>query len=132
MVESKLEFSICWPLPRLSTVILAIDMRPNASNLFLKTWLPNDDVKPYPPRQGLKKPGPIDVNGAEEIFVHAIIEVYRAPKIGRGYHFLLRFKGLGPEDDRWNSGHDLQELKQRGPATALEIYYNKLEEPPLQ
>ena len=99
-----------------STVTLEM---PNAPNLFptfhasnVKPWFPNDDNK-YPSRT-LEQPGPIDVNGSEEFLVDSIID---HKKIGRGYRYLVHFKGYGPENDRWITGKELENNE------ALEIYW---------
>jgi hypothetical protein len=104
--------------PAASTVTL--DM-PNTPNLFptfhtsnIKAWHSNDDIK-YPSRT-LEAPGPIDVNGVEEFFVDSIID-HR--KIGKGYRYLVHFKGFGSEDDRWISGSELDNNE------ALENYWKK-------
>jgi len=114
-----------------STVTL--DM-PNAPNLFptfhtshIKPWLPNDDTK-YPSRT-LETPGPIIVDGVEEFLVESIID-HR--KIGRGYRYLVHFKGCGPEDDRWIAGREMENNE------ALDIYMEKYpvefppERPPIE
>ena len=92
--------------PEASTVTLEM---PNAPNLFptfhtsnLKPWYPNDDQKF--PSCTLEQPGPIDVDGQEEFLVDSIID-HR--KIGRGYRYLVHFKGYGSESDRWISGREL-------------------------
>ena len=94
---------------------------PNAPNLFptfhvsnVKPYLSNDNDK-YPTRT-LEQPGPIDVNGAEEFEVNSIID-YR--KIGRGFRYLVRFSGYGPEGDRWIAGRELDQNE------ALEVYWKK-------
>jgi Chromo (CHRromatin Organisation MOdifier) domain len=101
-----------------STVTL--DM-PNAPNLFptfhtahVKPWRANDDEK-YPTRT-LSLPGPIEVKGAEEYLVDKIID---HKKMGRGYRYLVHFKGYGSEDDRWIAGRDLEDN------IALDVYWNK-------
>lgn len=77
----------------------------------IKPWLPNDDAK-YPSRT-IDNPGPVDVNGVEEFLVDSIID-HR--KIGRGYQYLVHFKGFGPEDDRWIAGREMENNE------ALDIY----------
>jgi Integrase zinc binding domain len=98
-----------------STVTLEM---PNAPNLFptfhisnIKPWLPNDDNK-FPSRT-LEQPGPIDVNGTEEFLVDSIID-HR--KIGRGFRYLVRFAGYGPDSDRWITGRELDNNE------ALDVY----------
>lgn len=101
-----------------STVTL--DM-PNAPNLFptfhtshVKPWNSNDDAK-FPSRN-LENPGPIDVDGVEEFIVDSIID---HKKIGRGYQYLIHFKGFGHEDDRWIAGREMENNE------ALDIYWRK-------
>ena len=101
-----------------STVML--DM-PNTPNLFptfhtahIKPWHTNDDVK-YPSRT-LALPGPIEVEGSPEYFVDAIID---HKKMGKGYRYLVRFVGYGPEHDRWIAGRDLEDN------AALDTYWDK-------
>src|SRR5277367_4621227 len=89
--------------PDASTVTLET---PNAPNLFptfhtslVRSFKPNDDSK-YPSRT-LEEPGPIEVDGEEEYFVERIID---HKKIGRGFKYLVRWRGYGPEEDRWIAG----------------------------
>jgi hypothetical protein len=99
---------------------ITLDM-PNAPNLFptfhisnIKLWQPNDDTK-YPTRT-LEQPGPIDVNGTEEYLVDTLLD-HR--KVGRGYRYLVHFKGYGSENDRWISGRELEDNE------ALEKYWEQ-------
>jgi hypothetical protein len=99
---------------------ITLDM-PNAPNLFptfhtshVKPWNPNDDIK-FPSRT-IENPGPIEVDGVEEFFVDSIVD-HR--KIGRGYQYLVHFKGCGQEDDRWIAGREMEENE------ALDIYWKK-------
>ena len=99
-----------------STVTLDILNAPNLFPTFhtshLKSWTPNDDKK-YPSRT-LEKPGLINVEGIEEFLVDSIVD---HKKHGRGYRYLVHFKGYGPEDDRWISGREMDNNE------ALETYW---------
>ena len=87
---------------------------PNSGKTFpgfhaslLKRHHPNDP-KLFPDRE-LPRPGPvITAEGAQEPEweVEAIIE---ERKRGKGKQYLVRYKGWGPEEDRWLPGRDLQE-----------------------
>ncbi|KAF7344739.1 Transposon Ty3-G Gag-Pol polyprotein [Mycena venus] len=59
----------------------------------------NDDIK-FPSRKKTAPP-PIIVDGAEEHFVDAIIDERR---VSRGFQYLVRYTGEGPEGDRWLPG----------------------------
>src|ERR1700683_497820 len=79
---------------------------PNSPNIFptfhaseLKRFFPNDSTL-FPSRE-LPQPGPIlTSNGLEEFHVQEIIDSRRR---GRGYQFLVRWTGYGPDHDRWLS-----------------------------
>jgi RNase H-like domain found in reverse transcriptase/Reverse transcriptase (RNA-dependent DNA polymerase)/Integrase zinc binding domain/Chromo (CHRromatin Organisation MOdifier) domain/Aspartyl protease len=91
-----------------STVTLEIPNQPNIFPTFhtslIKPFFDNNDLK-FPARS-LEKPGPIIVNGTEEYFVDRILD---HKKIGKGYRYLVRWRGYGPGEDRWIRGADLDE-----------------------
>jgi hypothetical protein len=91
-----------------STVTLDIPNQPNIFPTFhtslVKPFKDNDNIK-FPSRT-LDKPGPIDVDGQEEYFVDKIMD---HKKIGKGYRYLVRWRGYGPGDDRWIRGADLED-----------------------
>lgn len=63
----------------------------------LKRYHPNDPVA-YPSRE-LERPGPIlTPDGLEEFLVQEIIDSRRR---GRGWQYLVRWAGYGPEHDLW-------------------------------
>jgi hypothetical protein len=80
---------------------------PNAPNTFptfyiseLKRFVPNDATL-FPSRE-LPQPGPVlTPDSLEEFMVDEIIDSRRR---GRGWQFLMRWSGYGPEHDRWLSG----------------------------
>ena len=101
-----------------STITLNI---PNSPNLFptfhisnVKPWHANDDDK-YPTRT-LDQPGPLNVNGLEEFLVDSIID---HKKIGKGFRYLVHFKGYGPENDRWIASRELDNNE------ALDTYWKQ-------
>jgi hypothetical protein len=71
----------------------------------LKRFLPNDATL-FPSRE-LAQPGPImTADGLEEYLIDKIIDSRRR---GRGWQFLVRWVGYGPEHDRWLPGSALDE-----------------------
>ncbi|EEB88909.1 hypothetical protein MPER_13063 [Moniliophthora perniciosa FA553] len=96
--------------PELSTYTLEIPhAHKNACVTFhsshLKPWTPNDDDL-FPQRKH-QRPGPIVTeDGIEEYFIDSIIDERRC---GRGYRYLVRWVGYGPEDDEWLPGKELDE-----------------------
>jgi Chromo (CHRromatin Organisation MOdifier) domain len=95
---------------RFHVFLMALDL-PNQPNIFptfhtslIKPFVDNDDIK-FPGRS-LEKPGPIVVDGTEEYFVERILD---HKKIGKGYRYLVRWRGYGPGEDRWIRGADLDE-----------------------
>jgi hypothetical protein len=85
---------------------------PNSPNIFptfhsseLKRHVENDAVL-FPSRE-MAEPQPVLTNqGLEEYLVDEIIDSRRR---GRGYQYLVRWTGYGPEHDRWMSGSALDE-----------------------
>ena len=92
-----------------STVTL--DM-PNAPNVFptfhtslVKPFKDNDGAK-YPSRN-LEKPGALMVDNQQELEVEKIVDCKR---VGRGYRYLVHFKGYGKEAERWITGSQLDNV----------------------
>ncbi|KAJ2925766.1 hypothetical protein H1R20_g11329, partial [Candolleomyces eurysporus] len=87
---------------------------PASSNIFptfhvsqLKPFIANDSQN-YPSREHAR-PGPIMTSeGAEEWWIDKIIDSRRR---GRGWRYLVRWRGYGPEDDEWLPGKDLEECE---------------------
>jgi len=91
-----------------STVSLEMPNAPNVFPMFhtslVKLFKDNNGEK-YPLRT-LEKPGAVAVDGTEELIVDKIVD---CKKIGRGYRYLVHFKGHGKEDERWISGSQLDD-----------------------
>ncbi|OJT04974.1 Transposon Ty3-G Gag-Pol polyprotein [Trametes pubescens] len=95
------------------TSVYTLDL-PNTMKIFptfhvslLKRFLPNNDAL-YPSRSH-PRPGPIVTpDGVEEWEVKEIID-HR--KRGRGYQFLVRWKGYGPDADEWLPRREVAELE---------------------
>jgi hypothetical protein len=85
---------------------------PNSPNTYpmyhaseLKPFLPND-ANLFPTRK-LAQPRPIlTSNGLEEYFVQDIIDSCRR---GKGWQYLVRWTGYGPEHNRWIAGASLED-----------------------
>jgi hypothetical protein len=74
---------------------------------LLKPWKPNDPTL-FPDRQ-LPEPGPtLNPDGEPEWLVEKIVDQRRR---GKGYQYLVRYVGYGPEDDRWLPGVEVEELE---------------------
>jgi hypothetical protein len=74
---------------------------------LLKPWKPNDPTL-FPDRQ-LPEPGPtLNPDGEPEWLVEKIVDQRRR---GKGYQYLVRYVGYGPEDDRWLPGAEVDELE---------------------
>jgi hypothetical protein len=95
---------------------------PNSPNTYptyhaseLKTFVPND-ASLFPSRE-LSNPQPVvTLDGLEEFLVQDIIDARRR---GRGWQYLVRWVGYGPEHDRWLAGSALDDCK------ALDIWLDK-------
>jgi hypothetical protein len=58
-------------------------------------------------------PGPVTVEGEEEYEVEAIINAeMRGRGRGRRLHYLVRWKGYGPQDDTWVPSEDMEHAKE--------------------
>jgi hypothetical protein len=73
---------------------------------LLKAYRYNsDDI--FPGRK-LEEPGPmVSADGEQRWFVEKILDRQRR---GRGYRYLVRWKGFGPKDDSWISGVEAKDL----------------------
>jgi hypothetical protein len=61
------------------------------------------------PSRELARPGPVlSPEGLEEYHVQQIID---SRKRGRGYQYLVRWTGYGPEHDRWLPGRELEDCE---------------------
>jgi hypothetical protein len=70
----------------------------------LKMHVSNDAIL-FPSREH-SRPGPmVTPNGLQE---HEIDRILDSRARGRGYQFLVRWKGYGPEDDEWLAGRLLK------------------------
>ncbi|OJT04019.1 Transposon Tf2-7 polyprotein [Trametes pubescens] len=80
----------------------AMKIFPTFHSSLLKPFRPNDDER-YPSRAH-PRPGPIITeDGVEEYTVESILDRRRR---GRGWQYLVRWAGYGPEEDRWLAGTD--------------------------
>jgi hypothetical protein len=85
---------------------------PNSPNIFptfhaseLKRFVPNDSEL-FPSREH-PRPGPVlTEDGLEEFTIDRIID---QRKRGRGFQYLVRWVGYGPEDDRWLPRRELED-----------------------
>ena len=96
--------------PHTSTYQLNIPNAPSNTCLTfhasqLKRYVSNDSTL-FPDRE-LPRDGPIMLpNGQEEHVIERILDERRR---GRGWQFLVRWKGYGPGDDEWLPRRDLEE-----------------------
>jgi len=102
-----------------STVTLDL---PNSPNLFptfhTSVVVPyvENDADLFPGRE-FEKPAPVQMqDGTEEYYVRDIIEERRR---GRGFQYLVRWVGYGPEEDRWIAGSELKDTE------ALDVWLAK-------
>ena len=93
-----------------STVTLDL---PNSANFYpvfhtsqLIPFVENDDD--LFPARALHKPKPVEIDGVEEHFVDHIVA---ARPRGRGWQYLVRWKGEGPEGDEWLPGRELDDCE---------------------
>ncbi len=74
---------------------------------LLKPYHPNDPDR-FPSREN-PRPGPIVTeDGVEEYEVEAILDRRRR---GRGFQYLVRWRGWGPDADRWLPTREVQDLE---------------------
>jgi hypothetical protein len=60
------------------------------------------------PAWALHKPKPVEIDGIEEHFINHIVA---ARPRSRGWQYLVRWQGEGPEDDEWLPSHKLDDCK---------------------
>jgi len=73
----------------------------------LRKHIPNDDKK-FPARK-LPQPGPvITLDGQEEWLIDRILDEHVH---GKSRQFLVRWRGWGPEEDRWLPGRELADTE---------------------
>ena len=103
-----------------STVTLDL---PNTPNAFLtyhsSVVLPyiENDAALFLGREFSKPPPITTEDGDEEYYVRDIVD---ERKRGRGYQYLVRWVGYGPEEDRWIAGSELNDTE------ALDIWLAKM------
>jgi hypothetical protein len=85
---------------------------PNSPNTYptyhtseLKAFLPNDSTL-FPSRETAQPQPIVTVDGLEEYHVQEIIDSRRR---GKGWQYLVRWTGYGPEHDRWIAGSTLED-----------------------
>lgn len=91
---------------------------PTFHGSLLKPYRENDAAQ-FPSRT-LERPGPVvGVDGEDEWFVEKILD---RRKRGRGWQYLVRWRGYGPGDDSWLPGSEVEDLE------ALEVWLRENEE----
>jgi hypothetical protein len=97
--------------PEASTYTLEMPNSPNVFPTFhaseLSPHIANDPVL-FPGREDQKPPPIVTPDGIEEYFVDEIIDSRRR---GRGWQYLVRWVGYGPEHDRWLSRTSLEDCE---------------------
>ncbi|KAF7339146.1 Reverse transcriptase-RNase H-integrase [Mycena venus] len=103
MPRSDGPYSIVEIHPEFSTYTLDLENQPRIFPVFhaseIEPYVENNDEK-FPSRKN-SAPAPVLVNGIKEHFVDLIIDEQR---VGRGFQYLVRYTGEGPEGDRWLPG----------------------------
>ncbi|KAJ8481084.1 hypothetical protein ONZ51_g6252 [Trametes cubensis] len=80
---------------------------PTFHSSLLKPYIPNDDS--LFPSRALARPGPVvTADGIKEWEVDSIVDHRRR---GRGFQFLVRWKGYGPDADEWLPKREVAELE---------------------
>jgi hypothetical protein len=79
----------------------------------LKKYVPNDPVL-FPGRD-LQNPPSVEVDGIDEHFIDRILD---AKRVGRGWRFLVRWVGFGPDHDEWLPASELEDC------AALDVWYS--------
>ena len=80
---------------------------PTVHSSHLKRFVPNDDER-FPSRKH-EKPGPIvGEDGQDEWPVEKLLDRRRH---GRGWQYLVRWLGYGPDADSWISGSEAMDLE---------------------
>ncbi len=83
------------------------NVHPTFHASLLRPFIPNDDQL-FPSRVH-DEPGPIVTpDGQEEFFVDRILDRRRR---GRGWQYLVRWRGYGPGADTWLAGSEVSELE---------------------
>ena len=105
--------------PKSSTYTLDMDCHDGIFPVFhgseLKLHIANDET--LFPNRGHPRPGPVlTSNGLEEHEIESILDSRRR---GRGWQFLVRWVGFGPEDDEWLSSCMLEDCE------ALDRWYEQ-------
>ena len=111
MVRYDGPYTITRAFPDTSSYTLDL---PPSMNIFptfhvslLRPYVENDGSL-FPGREDAR-PGPVvGPNGEEEWFVEQILDRKRA---GRGWRYLVRWQGYGPEHDSWLPGRDVRECE---------------------
>lgn len=96
--------------PQFSTYELELPNSPNIFPVFhtdeLTPFIPNN-ASLFPGRE-LERPAPIQTEDGEEYGIHEIIDERRR---GRGTQYLVRWRGYGPEEDRWIASKELDDCE---------------------
>jgi Chromo (CHRromatin Organisation MOdifier) domain len=97
--------------PTHSTVTLDVPNSPNTFHVFhtseILPFIENDPTL-YPSREHAKPPPITTEHGDEEWYIRDIIDERRR---GRGFQYLVRWLGYGPEFDRWLPGSELEDTE---------------------
>ena len=102
-----------------STVTLDLPNTPNAFPTYHSSVvLPyvENDTTLFPGREFSRPPPVMTEDNDEEYYVRDIVD---ERKRGRGYQYLVRWVGYGPEEDRWIAGSELNDTE------ALDIWLAK-------
>ena len=82
-------------------------IHPTFHSSLLRPFIPNDDAL-FPGRAN-PDPGPVVTpNGVEEFFVDCILDRRRR---GRGWQYLVHWRGYGPGSDSWLPGSEVEDLE---------------------
>ena len=111
MVRFDGPFTVVAAHPDSSTYTLDLprstSIHPTFHASLLRPFLPNDDS--LFPSRAHPRPGPIVTpDGQQEYFVDRILDRRRR---GRGWQYLIRWRGYGPGDDSWLPGSEVQDLE---------------------
>ena len=60
------------------------------------------------PSRTLQQPPPVIIDSEEAYYVDGILD---ERKRGRGFQYLVRWRGYGPEDDRWLPSRELADCE---------------------
>lgn len=110
MVRFDGPYTITAAYPTSSTYTLDLPAEkriyPTFHSSLLRPYVPNDPAK-FPGRDP-PQPGPVvTVDGQDEWMVEKLVDRKRC---GRGWRFLVRWVGYGPESDSWIPGSEALEL----------------------